>query len=127
MSLLTVAKEAIERITANTNGFAVEITFTSQNGEDTATITGLHTKHHTAIDPTNGNLINSKNAHISFSESYLTDVDYPVRNVSGELVLRNHRVSVADSTGTVKEYLVRENFADETVGFILCMLQDFEV
>lgn len=124
MNLIDQAKADIEQITSNLNEFAVEIIFTSPT-EQTATISGLHTKIHLGVD-TDGLAVNSKKAHISFSEKFLTDASYPVRNSSGEVNLRNHRVSVKDSTGILKNYTVKEIFPDETIGLITCMLDDFE-
>jgi len=124
MNLIDQAKADIEQITSNLNEFAVEIIFTSPT-EQTATISGLHTKIHLGVD-TDGLAVNSKKAHISFSEKFLTDASYPVRNSSGEVNLRNHRVSVKDSTGNLKNYTVKEIFPDETIGLITCMLDDFE-
>ena len=71
MSLIAQAKADIEQITYNQNEFGVLITFTAPD-DSTATVAGLHTKHHLGLD-TDGNPVNSKNAHISFSEKNLTD------------------------------------------------------
>ena len=124
MNLIDQAKADIEQITSNLNEFAVEIIFTSPT-EQTATISGLHTKIHLGVD-TDGLAVNSKKSHISFSEKFLIDASYPVRNSSGEVNLRNHRVAVKDSPGNLKNYTVKEIFPDETIGLITCMLDDFE-
>lgn len=124
MNLIDQAKADIEQITSNMDDFAVEIIFTAPN-EQTATISGLHTKIHLGVD-TDGLPVNSKKAHISISEKFLTDAGYPVRNASGEVNLRNHLVSVKDSTGTAKTYRVMEIFPDETIGLITCMVGDYE-
>jgi len=124
MSLIAQAKADILSITTNSDEWAVEITLTAPNA-DTITIKGLHTKHHMAVD-TLGNPVSAKNAHISFSESLLTDEDYPCRNAAGEVDLKGHRVSVADSTGTAKEYTIRQWHPDETIGLIKCLLDDYE-
>lgn len=123
MGLIQQAKELIEQITVNSDDFAVAITLTSPTGT-TATIKGLHTKHHLGID-TDGNMVNTKKAHVSFSEKYLTDVSYPIRNAAGEVDLKKHKVSVKDSTGTAKNYMIQSWYPDETVGLIVCILEDF--
>lgn len=122
MSLLDQIRLDIEQITANDQEFAVPATFTSPDGE-TATINVIHSKHHLGVD-TDGNRVNSKNAHISFAENNLSG--YTVRNASGEVAMINHRVTVADSTGIQKEYVIKEAYPDEMVGLIVCILNDFE-
>ena len=124
MSLIAQAKADIEQITYNQNEFGVLITFTAPD-DSTATVAGLHTKHHLGLD-TDGNPVNSKNAHISFSEKNLTDEGYVVRDANSEVSLIGHRVSVNDSTGSPKEYIIRETLPDETIGLIVCILGDLE-
>jgi hypothetical protein len=124
MSLLDQIRLDIEQITANNQEFAVSATFTSPDGE-TATINVIHSKHHLGID-TDGNRVNSKNAHISFAENNLTAEGYTVRNAADEVSMINHRVTVADSTGIQKEYVIKEAYPDEMVGLIVCILNDFE-
>ncbi len=124
MGLRDRAKSDIENITSNSStGFGIEMTFTSPDNK-TATITGIHSKHHLGID-TDGNAVNSEKAHVSFSEKFLIDALYPVRNAAGEVDLVNHRVSVKDSTGIVKEYVMQSIFPNETVGLITCIIQAY--
>lgn len=118
------AKADIEQITSNLDEFGITISLTSLTNV-TVDVKGLHTKHHTDID-TDGNLVNTKNAHIAISEKFLTDAGYPVRNSAGEVSLFNHKVTVKDSTGLNKQYVIREFFPDETIGLIVCILGDFE-
>lgn len=124
MGLIAQAKADIESITSNLDDFGVAITFESP-ANVTATITGIHTKHHLSVD-TDGAPVSAKKAHISFSEKFLTDVNYPVRNVDGEVDLKKHKVSVKDSTGVIKHYLVQTWFPNETIGLITCILEDYE-
>lgn len=123
MSLLDRAKADIETITSNTNDFGKTMTLISPHGDELE-VTGLHTKHHLAIDD-EGELVNSKNAHISVSEKFLTDGGYPVR-INGEVSLKNHRVRVTDSTGEEKTYSINQWFPDETVGLITCILGKYD-
>lgn len=120
MGLIEQAKSDIKDITSNLDEWAVSITFTAPTGE-IATVNGLHSKHHMSMD-TDGNRINSKNAHISVSEELLTAKNYPVRNKKGEVKLNDHKVNVKDSTGISKNYVIREGFPDETIGLITCIL-----
>jgi hypothetical protein len=125
MGLLEDIKEDLVDITSDSDGFGVELVFTNPAGDATATINGLHTKHHISLDET-GRPVNSKNAHISFVESLLIAEDYTIRSASGEVNLKGHKVSVVDSTGDVKHYMIREWFPDEKLGLIVCILGDFE-
>lgn len=124
MSLLDQAKADIETITSDPDGFTRSIVLTAPTDE-TVTIYGLHSKHHLGID-TDGNRVNSKNPHISVAEKFLIDAEYPVRGSTGEVNLSGHKVSVADSTGTVCNYVIREWYPNETTGLIVCILGDFE-
>jgi len=121
MGLIAQAKADWQAITSNTSEWGVTMTLTAPTGE-TATINGLHTKHHLGIDMETGRPVNTKNAHVSFSEKLLTDAGYPVRNAQGEVSLKGHKVTVADSTGANMTYVIKEWFPDETIGVIVCIL-----
>lgn len=123
MSLIEQARKDWLQITSNTNEFGIELKLFAPNG-DTAVVNGLHTKHHLGVD-TDGRPVNSRNAHITISESLLNDANYPVRDASGKVNLRNHKVQCKDSTGLTGEYIIREWFPDETVGVITCILGEF--
>jgi len=125
MSLYDRAKSDWQNITTNTNGWGAAITMVAPD-ESVANVVGLRSKHHIGIDPETGNWINTKNAHVSVSEKQLTDQSYPVRDASGEVNLDNHRVTVKDSTGADKEFVIREFFPNETIGVIVCILGEFE-
>ena len=124
MSLINRAKEDWQRFTSNPNEFGVSISIETPTHTNQTDVVGLATKHHIGLD-TEGNLINARNAHCSISEQLLTDAAYPVR-VNGEVDLEGHIVKWADSTGNIKQYVIREFFQDETVGMIVCILGDFE-
>lgn len=124
MGLIEQAKKDLLQITSNLDEFAIAVTFIAPTTE-TETINCLAIKHHLDFD-NDGNSVSTKTARISFSEKLLTDLDYPTRNTSGEVNLMNHRVSWADSTGIVKHYVIKEWFADETLGFIFCKVKDFK-
>lgn len=119
MSLLDTIKADIESITSNSNDFGVSITIISPTNVST-TLTGIHTKHHLGID-TDGNMVNSKKASIAFSEKFLS-----CRNSNEEVSLTNYRVEVKDSTGIAKNYIVQQWFPDETIGLIVCILEDYD-
>lgn len=116
----------VSRITSNLNGFGISIVLTAPNGQ-MAIIGGRHAKHHLGID-TEGNLISSKTAYISFSEPILLDINsnYPLRNNAGEVDLKGHKIDVKDSTGIIKNYVMQKWLPDETMGLITCIIEDFE-
>jgi hypothetical protein len=129
MGLIDQARRDWKSITSDKDrGFAVEMLLTAPDGE-TATITNLHTKHHAAIDFSSGApmKVNSKQAHISFSESQASDSNplYVLRNADGEVYLQNHRVTVKDSTGLDKVYVIDQWWQNETLGVIVCILGDY--
>jgi len=104
-------------------GFGKAISFTAPGGE-IADAVGLTTKHHIGLD-TDGNVVNSKNAHFSVSESILVEAGYPTRDASGEVNFAGHKVAIVDSTGLSKNYVIEEWFPDESIGVITCILGDF--
>lgn len=129
MGLIERAKLDAQTFTTNTNDFGVSITLTKPasvgSPEVSATVRGYHTKHHTSWDPESGEVIDGKRAHICVSEEELDAQSYPVRNTDQEVAMVGHRVSVADSTEVVKNYIVRQTFPDETLGLIVMILGDY--
>jgi hypothetical protein len=123
MSLLNDARALWLEKSSDTSQFGVEMAFTAPTGE-TANVIGLHTKHHQSFD-LEGRSVNSKNAHISVSEKLFTDAGYPVRNSSGEVHMKGHLVVCKDSTGSDKNYIVREWYQNETLGVIVMILGDY--
>ena len=113
------------KITSNkASGFGYDISITTPDGAKTSVIVGTTSKHHIGFD-TEGALVNVKNVQISFSEQQLTEDSYPVRNVNNEVQLRGHKVVTKDSTGNDRNYIITENFPDETIGMIVCILGDY--
>jgi hypothetical protein len=84
----------------------------------------LTSKHHINFD-SDGLPINSKNVHVSLDEADLVSQNYNPRNINNEVALINHLVNVKDSTGNLRNYVVIENFPDETLGLITCILGDY--
>jgi len=125
MSLTEQAIADARQISSNGNDFGVSAVFVAPTLE-TATVNVLHTKHNTGFDFETGVRMNSKIASVAVSEDLLISEGYPTRNSADECTLKNHRISVADSTGNVKEYKVSENYPDEKIGLIVLILTDFE-
>ena len=123
MGLREQAKADIAAITSNLDEWGWVLKFDDKNG-NLATINGLHTKHHLGVD-TDGNRVNSKNTHCSFSEQFLTVRGYPVRNEKKEVAMIGHLVTAVDSAGIEWTYVITENYPDEKVGLIVCILGDY--
>lgn len=124
MGLLDQAKSDIEEITSNLDEWAAIITFTAPTGE-IAIVNGLHRKIHLGVD-TDGNVVDSKQAHVSVSERFLTEALYPVRGAKGEIVMYGHLINVKDSTGIIKNYIAQTIIPDETIGLITILLGDYK-
>ena len=119
------AKEDWQRITTDLSGWGTDIKLSTPDGLTTVDIVGLATKHHIGID-TEGNLMNVKNAHISFSEKLVIDAGFSIRNANDEVYLEDFRATYKDSRGVDKTYVIREWMPDETLGVILCLLGDYK-
>lgn len=104
--------------------FAVNISFTNPAGDLTVIVRGLVSKHNLAIDTETGRPVNSRNIHLSVSESVLQDANYETR-VNGEISLKRHLVEWADASGIDYKYLVSETIPNETTGLIVCILSDY--
>ena len=125
MSLVDRAREDAKRIITNSNEWGVEIILTTPDNSTSLTLNGLHTKHSISFD-TDGNEVKGRNSHVNLVESVLIDNSYPYKNNDDEVMLRNHKVRVADSKGLEIEYIIREFLPDEFLGVIVCILGDFE-
>lgn len=104
--------------------WGVDITLTAPApGSQVANIRGFGSKHHLKIDPDTGLPVNSNNIHVSFPESSILDAnpDYPTR-VNGEIYIKDHLVSFADAAGNVGNFQIDEQFPDETIDLIVCIL-----
>jgi len=124
MGLFEQAKQDIQQITSNTDEWGIDLEFIAPNGT-IANIVGIHTKHHLGID-TDGNRVNTKNVSISFSEQLLVDVNYPLRDANNNVNLAGHKLRAIDSTGVLNTYIINQWFPDESIGLIVCILNELE-
>jgi hypothetical protein len=122
-SILQAARKDAKKY-VNGGGFESSITITNPSSSISIEITGWASKHHISFD-TDGAPINAKNAHICIDEEVLNAAGYPVR-VNEEVQLLNHKIEVKDSSGVIKKYIIKENFPDETLGLIVCVLGDLD-
>ena len=123
--MIETAQAAVKRIRTDPNGFTKSLQFTAADGITMATIRGMSAVIHLGVD-NQGEFVNTRKAHISFSESSLSDTGFPVRDQNGTLIIKGNRVDVIDSTGEIEQYVIREIYPDEAVGLLVCMLGDFQ-
>lgn len=120
MSLYDRAYKATNRITSDTNGWGAAIVLSNLEGTS-CNIKGTRSKHHLGVDSL-GNSINTKNAHVTFHEKQVIDAGFNIRNSEGDVAIKGYRVDVADSSGTIGYYVIKEFFPSETTGLIVCTL-----
>lgn len=121
MSLLDTARMDAKNIVQGE--FSSPCTITNPQRSVSVSLSALATKHHIIINPDTGQPINAKNAHICLSETKLNELGYITR-VNGDVSLVGHFINVSDSTGIVKKYKISETWPNETLGLIVCILQD---
>lgn len=112
----------------NSGGYHIDIQMISRDGLITIDITGWAVKITGSFD-SDGNQVNTKNVHITIDEDVLKGQGFPVRtNKKGieEVDLSNVKVNFIDSSGTMKNYVVREQFPDENLGLINVGLGDYK-
>lgn len=99
--------------------------FTAPNNVS-VTVEAIHNKIGRKLDTASGMIINTKNASVVVAESVLlaANANYPVRNSDEEVDMNGHFIDVADNSGVVKLYIVKETIPDEFLGLITLMLGD---
>lgn len=125
MGLLEQAASDLHSIFGSTGEFSKAMVLITPAKEEISII-GLHTKHHLGVD-TEGDTMESRTAHASFTEKQVTDQGKSIRNLKGDVDLAGWLVRVKDSTGTEVTYAVQKKFPDETFGLITCILEDYKV
>jgi hypothetical protein len=123
-SLFDLIKRDAKQI-INSGGYQVNIELTTPDNTQVINITGWAVKHHISFD-SDGNQVNTKTVRATIDEDVLKNLNYPFRNAKNEIRLISHKLSFADSSGEVKNYIVRENFPDENLGLISLLLGDYK-
>ena len=103
-------------------GWEEDIILSTNDKSFSLTLKGIHTLHHLSYD-TEGQRVNSSNAHVLICEKDLIDSQYPYRNDTTNIHLLEHRVTVNTDFGT-KEFIVDENYPSETFGMIVLILRN---
>lgn len=127
MNFFDLVKRDAKRF-VNSGGYNVSIEMITPDGTKTANIQGWAVKVAGSFD-SDGNQVNTKNVHCTIDEQALILQGYPVRTSKKgieEVDLKYHKVNFADSTGTIKNYIIRENVPDENIGLITIWLGDYK-
>lgn len=66
----------------------------------------------------------TRTARVTFSETVLSTLEYPVRNIKGEVQLKGHFVSFVDSAGLTYNGIINMVAPDRTTGDIVCTIGD---
>jgi len=114
---------AADLLQITTGDFGTDILFTPPTGSP-KTIKGIGVKHHLKYDEY-GAPISSKTTRISVSELALNAVGYTVRNVNKEVALIGHLVAWTDVVGNSWTYKIKITIPGETLGSIVCILDDY--
>lgn len=117
----------INSITTNLNGFAKLIYLNDLSGNE-ATVKGIHSKHSNTINGETGTVVKGTNATASISESEIkaANPNYQIRNANNEVAMLGHKLNVTDSNGELRNYIILENWPDETLGLITFILGDYK-
>ncbi len=124
MGLLDQAKKDLAAVFGNTGDFSIPLILVKPDKTE-INIIGLHTKHHLGVD-TDGDTVESRTSHVSFTENQVTDQGESIRNEAGQVDLEAWLVKAKDSTGTLVTYAFQKRFPDETFGLITCILEDYK-
>ena len=123
MGLMEQLKKDIEQITSNTNEFSVALSFLAPTGE-TADINGLYSDHSNDYDA-NGNPITGKFTHVSISEKFLTDLNYPTRDSRNLLALKGSLVTINYADGSLKTYKIDNTKPDYTINLHVLICSEY--
>ena len=110
----------------NEGGYQVDINLTTPDNSKSIDITGWGAKIAWSFD-SDGNQVNTSNAHVTIDEDILIATGYPYRNAKKEVSMLKHKISYKDSTGTVRNYQVRENLPDDNLGLIYLVIGDHKI
>lgn len=115
-----MARDASKRFTQQ-----VPLTFFKVSGQNEVTINGMATRHHLGIDPDTRTLVNSRNTQCTIHENLLKEAGFTTRNANNDVILKGVYVRYADHTGVSKVYVIAETYPDDTLGIIVCTLNQF--
>lgn len=128
-SLFDIIKRDAKFI-VNNGGYQLDIVMTNKDGDITVNVVGWAVKVSGSFD-SDGNQVNTKNVHITIDEDVLTSKGFPVRTEKKagitEVDLIGAKASFKDSSGIMKNYIVRENVPDENLGLITLWLSDYKL
>jgi hypothetical protein len=119
MSLEWAREDAINYLEGE---FSLTVTLYTPDKLTNYEINGLASKHHLKVSPNTGLAVNSENIHISFSEKTLNDLGIVTRDSNNKVSILNYFVKITDAGKMQGDYKIIENWPDETLGLIICIL-----
>jgi len=119
-NLLAQARADMQKI-VQSGGFQDDIVLSTADGSIEVAVQGLASGIHVAFD-SEGNSVDSNKAHVSIPEQTLISLGYPVRNASGRVSLKNHKVKVKDAVGNDQNFVINSAQPNETTGLLICIL-----
>ena len=122
MGILDLARADYRHILGNVEDFSLSLSFVSPLGVE-AEIVGHGMSHHISFG-TDGQVVNSKNTHVTFAEKDLAEAGYTVRDADNKVALYHHFVSFANHNGFVQKYNVIQVYPDEALGLIVLSLSE---
>jgi hypothetical protein len=127
MGLIKQAELDLKEITTNGSEFGEAVVFTSAVNGQVAEINCLHSDINVVIGFNEaGQPVHSRKVTVVFSESALSDLGYPTRNSSGQIAMNKDKVDIASVNKPVKNYVVKSQLPDSTVGLITLFLEDYD-
>ena len=126
MSLQERAKNDLNRFTSNDEKFfSVNCVIKTPDGQSMIDVKGLHTRHWMAFDP-EGVAIHTAIASLGVSEKQFIDAGFTVRDANDEINLKGYLIDAPDSRGILINYVLREVFPDENIGFLVLILSEYK-
>lgn len=122
MSLVERSRRDMQSITSKMSDFAVPAIFTDLSSE-VAEVNVIHTKHNLGYTP-EGVEMNVRTSSIAVSNTKVLEAnaDYSFLNAKSDVTYLGHSVTVPDSNGIQRNYIVSENYPDENLGLTVLIL-----
>lgn len=125
MSLEQRARKDMQRITGNTNDFAVPCVVKTPDEASTIDVSGLHTRHWMSFDP-DGVAVHTVTASLAVAEQQFIDGGFDVRDANGEVNLKGYLIDAPDSNEVIQHYVLREVFPDENLGLLILIFGEYK-
>lgn len=126
MSLRARAAASVRFILENAAGFAVPITVTNPSGV-TVALLGLTKDIAQKIDPETGVLVAAREASVTLSIASLQELGVGLPQAIASRQSKPWVVQFYDQLGVLHTFKVSDARPDQTVGAIVCMLEEYRL